>query len=244
MPGIFFYMTIQEKLMKNTVKKSMSAAFAVILIGLYAVAGISAERVYVGDIDCDGRVSADDAREVLRFSVSLDEFTDEQKKIADTDSNGNIDSNDARNILRMSVGLEDLVAFEPVPEKPVEKKVADLTNKVRENVGRAPLVYREDFQKFADIRAKEIAEEFSHNRPDGRSCFTVFDDACIDYFTCGENIAFGYPTPEAVVEGWVNSPGHYGNMIDRDFQNIVVGVYNKDGTYYWVQLFITQPYNS
>ena len=37
------------------------------------------------------------------------------------------------------------------------------------------------------------------------------------YRTAGENIAAGYATPEAVVDGWLHSEGHRANILNEDF---------------------------
>ncbi|WP_413452957.1 CAP domain-containing protein [Georgenia phoenicis] len=48
----------------------------------------------------------------------------------------------------------------------------------------------------------------------------------------GENVAYGYQTPEAMYRGWYNSPGHYRNMFDPEFTHIGIGVvYANDPTF-------------
>lgn len=85
------------------------------------------------------------------------------------------------------------------------------------------------------VRAEELEELFEHTRPDGSSCFTALDQAGINYRAAGENIAMGYRSPEAVVEGWMNSPGHRANILNGDFTHIGVG-YAPDWN--WAQLFV------
>ena len=58
----------------------------------------------------------------------------------------------------------------------------------------------------------------------------------ITYRTAGENIAMGYATPQAVVNGWMNSPGHRANILNASFTRIGVG-YVADGNH-WTQMFI------
>ena len=56
----------------------------------------------------------------------------------------------------------------------------------------------------------------------------------------GENIAYGYRTPEAVMQGWLNSPGHRSNIENGGY--VVIGVAaatTADGTPYWTQNFGT-----
>ena len=58
-----------------------------------------------GDADCDGKVTAADARLALRASVDLETLSEYAAKAADTDSDGKITAADARVILRLAVGL-------------------------------------------------------------------------------------------------------------------------------------------
>ena len=51
----------------------------------------------------------------------------------------------------------------------------------------------------------------------------------------GENIAWGYRSPQAVVDGWMNSPGHRANILNEDFHQMGVGV--VPGQWTWVQIF-------
>jgi len=59
---------------------------------------------------------------------------------------------------------------------------------------------------------------------------------------CGENIAAGYGTAEAVMTGWMNSPGHRANILNGQYSHIGVGHVNVPGSpygHYWVQIFAT-----
>lgn len=54
----------------------------------------------------------------------------------------------------------------------------------------------------------------------------------------GENIAYGYSTPDSVMSAWLNSPGHKANIENPSYTSIGVGVAaNAQGTYYWTQDF-------
>lgn len=61
--------------------------------------------VEFGDVNADGRVTADDARLALRYSVSLEKLSEEAAFRADVDSDGGVFASDARTILRIAVGL-------------------------------------------------------------------------------------------------------------------------------------------
>ena len=52
-----------------------------------------------------------------------------------------------------------------------------------------------------------------------------------------ENIARYQKTPQAVMNDWINSEGHYNNII-ASHSYIGIGVYkDSNGKLYWVQLF-------
>jgi uncharacterized protein YkwD/chitodextrinase len=53
----------------------------------------------------------------------------------------------------------------------------------------------------------------------------------------GENIAYGYPTPQDVMTGWLNSPGHKANIENATYR--VIGVGAAGSTVYWAQDFGT-----
>lgn len=124
--------------------------------------------------------------------------------------------------------------------------VLNMTNQYRAEAGSAPLTLDEKMCVAATVRAIEMAQSgvFSHTRPNGTSCFTIFEDcgwSIVQMRAMGENIAcsHGYADPdrEACI-GWRNSPGHYRNMISSDFTKLGVGkCIAANGYIYYVQLF-------
>ena len=126
------------------------------------------------------------------------------------------------------------------PEQ-MAQEVIRLTNIERAKEGEAPLQYHAGLQKAAMLRAKEISIKFSHDRPDGTDSSTALYEngvGCSD----GENIARGYTSPEAVVQGWMNSVGHMAAILCESSTHIGVGFYqNSYGTYFWVQDFSSGP---
>ncbi len=128
-----------------------------------------------------------------------------------------------------------------------QQEVLDLVNECRIAGGVAPLDSDyEALNKTAQIRAVELEEYYSHTRPDGSSCFSAFDECGITELTRAENIAWGdggNKTPEEVVGNWINSPGHYKNIMNPDYKHLGVGfhtyesVLGNDACYCWVQNF-------
>ena len=113
-------------------------------------------------------------------------------------------------------------------------EVFRLVNEARETEGLEPLVAHSTAMEFAQIRAEEISESFSHKRPDG----TVGE---YSHYQFMENIAMRQSSPEEVVDAWLNSSGHRAAiMADYSDQGnyMGVGVYEKNGVLYWVLEFI------
>lgn len=113
-------------------------------------------------------------------------------------------------------------------------KVFEIVNQERIKAGVKPLKFNNDMYKAAMVRAKECDESFSHDRPNGTSCFTALKEAGVKYFSAGENIAMGYRTPADVMKGWMDSEGHRNNILDPDFTDFACGVYRSG---YWSQFF-------
>ncbi len=110
--------------------------------------------------------------------------------------------------------------------------VLELVNQQRQANGLNTLTMNTTLLDAAMLRAAETSVYWSHIRPNGTSCSTVVD---FGYF--GENIAAGQTSPEAVMEAWMNSPGHRANILEPNFDSMGVGAFYQDGMVYWVQLF-------
>lgn len=116
--------------------------------------------------------------------------------------------------------------------------VTSLVNAARQDAGLSELELDADLCAAAQARAQEIAQSFSHTRPDGSSCFTILEEFGVSYRAAGENIAMGQRTPEEVMDGWMNSSGHRANILNGTFTSIGVGYYvDGAGAAHWVQIF-------
>ena len=94
-----------------------------------------------------------------------------------------------------------------------------------EEVGLKKLSASSKVANVARAHSKDMAAKnyFSHNSLDDKSPFDRIKNAGIIYSWAGENIAAGYASPAAVVNGWKNSQGHYENMINASFTKLGVG---------------------
>ena len=117
----------------------------------------------------------------------------------------------------------------------LRQELIRLTNEEREKAGVEPLVEDSTAMEYAQIRAEELAEVYSHVRPNGDGT------GAYSHYNFNENIAKGQGTPEDVIDAWMNSYGHKVSMLGdySDYGNgFGVGVYKANGTIYWVQEFI------
>lgn len=126
--------------------------------------------------------------------------------------------------------------------------IVDLTNRLRSSKGLSQLSVNSELSRAAAVRAKEIAKNFDHTRPDGNSCFTAVKGS---FSMLGENIAYFGTTSAGMnrknaanqlYTQWLNSEGHYKNMVKPEYNCIGVGVYYEtraDGMVYvyGVQIF-------
>lgn len=119
-----------------------------------------------------------------------------------------------------------------------EQEVVNLTNEEREKNGLEPLEIDKELSSVAREKSSDMQENnyFDHNSPTYGSPFDMMDQFQIDYTSAGENIAKGQPTPEEVVDAWMNSEGHRENILNGSFTHIGVG-YLDDGNV-WTQQFI------
>ena len=121
-------------------------------------------------------------------------------------------------------------------------EVLRLVNIERDKVGAAHLVLDGALCDAANMRAIEMdySGNFSHTRPNGSDCFTVFSFCNISFNTCGENIAAGYVTPADVVDGWMHSEGHKANILNASYTKMGLGYSTGGGGEYgryWAQEF-------
>jgi uncharacterized protein YkwD len=81
---------------------------------------------------------------------------------------------------------------------------------------------------------------FSHTGSNGSTFSQRITSAGYAWVAAGENIAAGYPSAAAVVNGWMASTGHCNNIMNGNYKHLGVGYfYSSPATYdhYWTQEF-------
>ena len=114
-------------------------------------------------------------------------------------------------------------------------------------MGRVALTTSSTLTNAALWKARHMAfyNDFAHDDPAPPVARTVPDrlSACgypASTSGWGENIAWGYATPDSVMTAWLNSTGHRANIENASFRSIGIGVAaDANGRLYWVQDFGT-----
>ena len=117
-------------------------------------------------------------------------------------------------------------------------------NEVRKQYGLRELEGLELLDSAADVRANELLENYSHDRPDGNSYITAIEETDLpEWRAAAENIAYGMNSMTTVKEAfdaWMDSPPHRENILNPDVRYMACAEATKsdNGEYtYWEQLF-------
>ena len=116
-----------------------------------------------------------------------------------------------------------------------ECTVFEIVNQERAQEGLSAYRFDVDLAQAARAHAKDMVERgyFSHESPDGGTFSERATGAGYEGFPSGENIAYGQPTAQQVMDAWMNSPGHKSNILSDKSTAIGVGMHEG----YWVQVF-------
>ena len=119
-----------------------------------------------------------------------------------------------------------------------ETEVIRLVNEIRQENGLKALTANWELSRVARYKSQDMKDRgyFAHNSPTYGTPFQMIKAFGLSFRTAGENIAKGYATPQAVVNGWMNSSGHRANILNASYTQIGVG-YVAQGNY-WTQMFI------
>lgn len=104
-----------------------------------------------------------------------------------------------------------------------------------------PLLLNAQLNEASLVHSEDMARNrfMGHEGSDGSSPTQRARRANYQYGV-GENVAVGYPEAQAVVLGWMNSPGHCLNIMSPDWREMGAGFAESDRLY-WTQLFGTGP---
>ncbi|MDQ0583708.1 uncharacterized protein YkwD [Streptomyces rishiriensis] len=117
-------------------------------------------------------------------------------------------------------------------------EVLKLVNEERAKVGCSAVAANSALSDLAEKFSDDMAARgfFDHTDPDGATPWDRAAKAGISDLG-GENIARGQADAAAVMEAWMNSPGHKANILNCDFKTLGVGVHLGSGGPWWTQDF-------
>ncbi|MET7691493.1 CAP domain-containing protein [Streptomyces sp. NPDC005483] len=116
-------------------------------------------------------------------------------------------------------------------------QVLTLVNAERAKAGCSPVAENAKLTKAAQDHSQDMADHqnMSHTGSDGSSMGDRLARVGYAFRTAGENVAYGYSSPESVMDGWMNSPGHKANILNCAFKEIGIGLAQPGS--YWTQDF-------
>ena len=148
-------------------KKVISTILAVVFILLSAISTSAVGNIIPrrGDADLDGKITANDARLIIRCTVGLEKPSRLMQYVYDTDYDEKITSTDARYALRISVGLEDTALAPEVAEDAAKKAASKVSEKelsrlMKElcGMGSRSIFFPETNKKAADYIFNELKD--------------------------------------------------------------------------------------
>lgn len=118
----------------------------------------------------------------------------------------------------------------------IDREIFRLVNQHRKSKGLSPFILS---QYASELCANHNDYMISRGRISHDGFYNRFYslNGRVGARTAGENVAYGYSSANAVVQGWLNSPGHRRN-IEGSFTHIGIHAKKNDnGVYYYTQLF-------
>jgi uncharacterized protein YkwD len=139
------------------------------------------------------------------------------------------------------------VAAAPAQNDPgLVARVLELTNSERQKAGLNPLTLNSELSDAAQTYSQVLATSGCFQHTCGsvpNFAERVGQSGYSGWTALAENIAAGYATPEAVVAGWMSSPGHRANILSPKYTEMGIGLVSGGGQFgaYWTQEFGSRP---
>jgi cell division septation protein DedD len=101
------------------------------------------------------------------------------------------------------------------------------TNAARAANGLGGFTLDSQLNNAAQMKAEDMAAKnyWAHVSPDGTQPWYFFEQAGYTYVRAGENLAYGFSTSQATVDGWMNSTSHRANILGN-YNDVGFGIVN------------------
>ncbi len=133
-------------------------------------------------------------------------------------------------------GSVSFIAGAGVPNEPPGHALVRLTNQKRANRGLPPLKAASELMDSAQFHGNWMANHdcFAHTCSGEPYWVTRIENAgYLNHTYLGENIAAGYTSSGAVIDAWMDSPGHRDNLLSVDFREAGGGYAFSGSAYYY-----------
>ncbi len=122
--------------------------------------------------------------------------------------------------------------------------VIKFTNIERVKAGLLPLKENAELDISSGIKAKDMLDKqyFAHESPSGIGVADLAERTGYEFILIGENLALGnFKDDQALVQAWMDSPGHRANILNTKYKDIGVsvikGTFEGRTTWFAVQHF-------
>ena len=140
-------------------------------------------------------------------------------------------------LLVLSLANPGLACTLPPNAKALAAETLAAINAQRQAKRLAPLAADPRLTKAAIPHACDSASRnrMGHEGSDGSDLGDRATRAGYSFREIAENVAQGYPSPAAVTQGWMNSPGHRRNILMRNAKDAGIGIaLGRGGEMHWV----------
>lgn len=127
-----------------------------------------------------------------------------------------------------SISLNNNVVYaESVPSV---DELIDHHNEIRIKNGLNPLRVDQNLTESSSNKAivMDIEKCWSHYCPNGISPWGFFRGVEYEYKYAGENLAYGFESPEKLMDAWMDSKSHKENVLNKNFTEIGISIRRTD----------------
>ncbi len=143
-------------------------------------------------------------------------------------------------LLSLGAGAAQAACTLPAQANAFASQMASALNRERSRHGLPALRYNGEVARAAAAHACDMQQRgfFDHTGSNGSNAMDrVRRTRAARPCRVAENIAYGYPSAEIVVQGWMNSSGHRRNMLQPDVREFGIGLADAPGGPYAVMVF-------
>lgn len=113
------------------------------------------------------------------------------------------------------------------PGEGFARRLADLINDYRQHQGLEPLSLAADLADLADEHSSAMADRRQLSHEGFRARFQRANSR-----VCVENVGWNHRTPEALMDGWRQSPEHHRNLLEPKVARMGIAVATRYVTFF------------